>query len=99
MTNLILVNKKDLKDIFIETVNEIFEHKEAINNKAGKYLLVGEAVKYINEKGLEISKSHLYKHTACKTVPFRRFGDRKIVFEPHSLDEWIAEQLSDKKKG
>ena len=29
-----------------------------------------------------------------KTIPFHRFGKRKIIFDIDELDQWISDQLS-----
>jgi predicted RNA-binding protein associated with RNAse of E/G family len=28
------------------------------------------------------------------TIPFRRFGERKIVFDRDELDQWVSERLT-----
>lgn len=58
-----------------------------------------EAISYINNRGLKISKSSIYKKTAEKEVPFQRWGGKKIVFVRQELDEWIENQLSKRENG
>jgi excisionase family DNA binding protein len=50
---------------------------------------IDDAVKYLNENGFSISKSSIYKHTMNGTIPFRRFGKRKLVFSANELDKWV----------
>lgn len=59
------------------------------------FLTINEAEQYLNEIGYPIRKSSLYKHTMAGTIPFKRFGGRKIVFQPDALDEWAEAQLTD----
>ena len=61
-----------------------------------KYLKIDEAIGYIKGKGLKMGKSNLYKLTAAKQIPFKRWGDRQIVFDVDELDGWIEKQLENK---
>jgi len=57
-------------------------------------LNMDEAVAYLNESGVPISKSTVYKNTMDKTIPFSRFGDRRIVFNVEDLDRWVEDRLA-----
>lgn len=61
-------------------------------NKKEK-LTVPEAVEYLNEIGVPITKSTLYRYTMDSTIPFRRWGERKIIFNTTELDNWAREKL------
>lgn len=56
-------------------------------------LTVPEAVEYLNEIGIPITKSTLYRYTMDSTIPFKRFGERKIIFNTTELDSWAQDQL------
>ena len=56
-------------------------------------LTVPEAVVYLNEIGIPITKSTLYRYTMDSTIPFKRFGERKIIFRTTELDSWAQDQL------
>lgn len=56
-------------------------------------LTVPEAVEYLNEIGIPVTKSTLYRYTMDSTIPFRRFGERKIIFNTTELDSWAQEKL------
>lgn len=51
-------------------------------------LTVPEAVEYLNEIGVPITKSTLYSYTSTASIPFKRFGERKLIFNTSELDEW-----------
>lgn len=92
MQSLILVDKNDLRDLLkemIPTVNVIEPTDEQKD-----FFSLDEGLSYINEMGLKISKSTLYKKTADKEIPFQRWGGKKIVFLRDELDQWISDQLS-----
>lgn len=59
------------------------------------YLSVNEAVKYLQSLGLPIHKSSLYKMTMEKTIPFKRFGEHRIVFQADELKSWLENMLVD----
>lgn len=94
MTDLILVNRNDLTDIFRETIREMLTDQPEPKDETKDFLSFEDGLDYINEKGISISKSTLYKRTSMNEIPFRRFGARKIMFEPDVLNEWIKGQLS-----
>lgn len=55
-------------------------------------LTVPEAVEYLNEIGVPITKSTLYAYTSTATIPFKRFGERKLIFSTTELDQWAQER-------
>ena len=58
-----------------------------------KNLTISEAVEYLNEIGIPITKSTLYRHTMNATIPFKRFGERKLIFSTAELDSWAKNKL------
>jgi len=92
MESLILVSKDDLREILKEMIPAVNVIEPTDEQK--DYFSLNEALNYLNERGLSISKSTLYKKTADKEIPFQRWGGRKIVFLREELDQWIDEQLS-----
>lgn len=94
MQSLILVNKNDLRELLKEMIPTVNVIEPADEQK--DYFSLDEGLSYINERGLTISKSTLYKKTADKEIPFQRWGGKKIVFVREELDHWISEQLSGK---
>lgn len=93
MDNIIVLKKSDLEELLSGMIPEKQVETKEVQKE---YLSFDEGLKYINDKGFKISKSHLYKKTMNKEIGFKRFGGRKIVFEPYALDEWIESQLTDK---
>ena len=92
MERLLLINKDDLREILAEMIPAVNVIEPTDEQK--DYFSLNEALNYLNERGLSISKSTLYKKTADKEIPFQRWGGRKIVFLREELDQWIDEQLS-----
>lgn len=90
--NVILVNEQDLENLFLKWQKSKVEVKPDPPLKSK--LNIDEALSYMNEKGYSISKSTIYKRTMEKTIPFHRFGKRKIIFDIDELDQWISKQLS-----
>ena len=90
--NVILVNEQDLENLFLKWQKSKVEVNPDPPLKSK--LNIDEALSYMNEKGYSISKSTIYKRTMEKTIPFHRFGKRKIIFDIDELDQWISDQLS-----
>jgi hypothetical protein len=53
-----------------------------------------EAISFVRERGIPMSKSRLYKLTAQKHIPFRKAGER-LVFSVLELEAWCEGQLTD----
>lgn len=89
MDNLVLLRKNDLEEMLRKASSSSREMpaRKSIMN-------VNEAVKYLNDSGYKISKSTIYKHTMDGTIPFQRFGKRRLVFRTQELDEWLDNQIS-----
>ena len=50
------------------------------------YLSIEEAAEF-----LTLSKSHLYRLTCYRKIPFYKVG-RRVVFDPAKLQEWAEAQ-------
>ena len=79
MESLIIVRKEDLRELLKEMI-PITNVADPVDEQKD-YFSLDEGLSYINERGLTISKSTLYK---------------KIVFLRDELDQWISKQLSGK---
>jgi excisionase family DNA binding protein len=94
MESLIIVRKEDLRELLKEMI-PVTNVADPIDEQKD-YFSLDEGLSYINERGLTISKSTLYKKTADREIPFQRWGGKKIVFLRDELDQWINKQLSGK---
>ena len=94
MESLIIVRKEDLRELLKEMI-PITNVADPVDEQKD-YFSLDEGLSYINERGLTISKSTLYKKTADREIPFQRWGGKKIVFLRDELDQWISKQLSGK---
>jgi predicted DNA-binding transcriptional regulator AlpA len=86
---LIVLKKSELEDVIRQTVKSLLSENEVKK----KNLNVNEAVEYLNEIGIPITKSTLYRHTMDATIPFKRFGERKLIFNADELEEWANSKL------
>ena len=92
MENLIILKRSDLEELLKQIFSDTKpEPVEQVNKSK---LNINEALTYLNDKGYSISKSTMYKHTMAGTIPFQRFGERRLVFNANELDLWLSEQLS-----
>ena len=58
-----------------------------------KNLSVDNVILFLNEQGIKISKSKLYKLTAEKKIPFKRFNNR-LLFSSIELETWLRIELA-----
>ena len=92
MENLVILKRGDLEDLLKQVAANT--KAEATAEPARKLKMnIDEALIYLNEQGYPISKSTMYKHTMAGTIPFSRFGERKIIFDVNELDQWISKRL------
>lgn len=89
MDAIIQVNKTDLRDIFLEFISE--KEPKSTAHLPEKFNLL-EAKNYLQQKGVELPESSIYKLTAENRMPVLRFG-RKLVFDRKALDNWVQCQL------
>jgi excisionase family DNA binding protein len=95
MENLVVLKREDLEELLKQISEKTNAEVAAAAEPAPKLKMnIDEALNYINEQGYPISKSTMYKHTMAGTIPFRRFGERKIVFDRDELDQWVSERLT-----
>ncbi len=96
MEDLVILKRKDLEEILKQVVEKAnSEVAAAAAEPAHKLKMnIDEAIAYLNEQGYPIAKSTMYKYTMAGTIPFRRFGERKIVFDREELDQWASERLT-----
>lgn len=87
--DLIILKKSELEDVIRQTVKSLMREKEVQKRN----LNVTEAVEFLNEMGIPITKSTLYRHTMNGTIPFYRFGERKLMFKADELEEWANSKL------
>ena len=98
MTEIALLEREDLKNDLREILKEFFANQVEKEETVPAILGLDDAVDYLAKKGVKLSKSSLYKKTSLGTIPFKRFGKRKVKFIRTELDEWIDGQLSDSDK-
>lgn len=89
MENVVIFKKDDLKSVVREAIAEAMSGKK----EQPTTLSVDEAVKYLNDNGIKITKSTIYKHTMDGTIPFRRFGERKLIFDREELEQWAQGRI------
>lgn len=53
-----------------------------------------EAISFVRERGIPMSKSKLYKLTAQKQIPFRKASER-LIFSTPELSNWCEGQITD----
>ncbi len=90
INDLVVLQRSELDRIMKEAVEKALK----LRAPEKKMLNMDEAVAYLNESGVPISKSTVYKNTMDKTIPFSRFGDRRIVFNVEDLDRWVEDRLA-----
>lgn len=90
-----MLNKDDLREILSEMFPSSVAAEVADADETGDkdFLSFADGCKYINSKGLRISKSTLYKKTQANSIPFRRWGGKSVVFVRGELDDWINHQF------
>lgn len=89
-----IFEKIDLIINSIEKIESKLKVKE-ITKPPPKKLSINQAIIFLSERGIKISKSSIYKLTSNKSISFQRFGNR-LVFSEDQLDIWIANQLKEK---
>jgi excisionase family DNA binding protein len=88
---LFLVNKQELKEMLGEVIPQ--SNKPDPIKEEPKYLSPARAIEHMGNRGIQMSKSTLYKLTMKKKIPFVRFGEKKILFEIDELNAWIESRL------
>ena len=97
MTNIILTTPEELRAIVSETVSQSLAGFTQPRNEPDN-LTPDVAVEVLERHGFLISKARLYKLTAKKEVPFRKYGN-KLLFSRKELLTWaenLAKRVNDK---
>lgn len=93
MENLVLIKRRDLSDLIKDAVADVLPEKKCVQDTIQNVINVDQAVSYLNKQGYPIKKSTLYKMTSKGSIPFYRWGRRKILFKPEELNEWIRAKI------
>jgi predicted DNA-binding transcriptional regulator AlpA len=91
MDTLIVLKRSELDEAIRDAMISVLAENDPQKGKTN--LTLPEAVEYLNDIGIPITKSTLYRHTMNATIPFKRFGKRKIIFSKTELDNWAQEKL------
>jgi hypothetical protein len=87
MENIVLTPESRLITLIDEAVGRYFKvetpKSEPVNISGTK-----EAVKFLKEKGFEISESLFTKSTAQGRIPCRRFHNKRLLFNRKELLLW-----------
>ncbi|MFA5433280.1 MAG: helix-turn-helix domain-containing protein [Candidatus Paceibacterota bacterium] len=92
MENLVVLKRDDL-EVLLKQVAANMKAEATAEPARNLKMNIDEALIYLNEQCYPISKSTMYKHTMAGTIPFSRFGERKILFDVNELDQWISKRL------
>lgn len=87
MTNIILTTPEELRAIVSETVSQSLAGFTQPRNEPDN-LTPDVAVEVLERHGFLISKARLYKLTAKKEVPFRKYGN-KLLFS-RKVSTWSS---------
>ena len=93
MENLIVLKKSDLEQLLKEAAEKVLNARQTSRKEN---LNIDEAMEYLSGLGVDVPKSTMYRHTMNGTIPFYRFGERKLMFKADELEEWASHQLSGK---
>lgn len=85
MENLIVLKESELRSIIEDVIATRIEKP----TEKKPYYTMDEAIDYLNVNGFSIKKSTLYLYTSKGSIDFHRMGERKIVFTPSQLDQFI----------
>ncbi len=77
----ISLSKEEFQFLIKQAINEELKHHQS--KEPERFLNTDEAAIY-----LRISKSHLYKLTMGRTIPFYK-PSKVILFKKSELDEWL----------
>ena len=91
MTNIILTTPEELRAIVSETVSQSLAGFTQPRNEPDN-LTPDVAVEVLERHGFLISKARLYKLTAKKEVPFRKYGNKLLL----TWAENLAKRVNDK---
>lgn len=78
-------------------LNSVEEIKKRLDNKKNlepppKNISINQAIIFLKERGLIISKSKIYKLTSSNSIPYKTFGNR-LVFDTAELEAWAQSKI------
>lgn len=78
----------------VAAIKAILEEKQKPKKTDNQALNFKDALSYIIEKGIPMSKSRMYKMVSSSNcdIPFRKVGER-LLFYSNELDSWCNEQV------
>lgn len=85
------MNEEELRELLREELRGVVATTATVEKK--ERFNMDEAVEYLNGKGLDISKSTLYRHTSNGTIDFLRAGKRKVVFTEEQLNDFVEKMI------
>lgn len=77
----------------VEEIKKLLISNKPKGKQDTKRLSIYDAQMFIQEQGLSISKSKLYKLTSEGKIPYDKFGIR-VLFRQDNLLEWIESQIN-----
>lgn len=94
MTNIIVAEEDRLRSIVQEEVSKLFSAKQEVKIEIDTLTLT-KALALLSEHGYPMSKAKLYKLTASRNIPCRKFG-QKLVFSRKDILSWAENQTKPK---
>jgi hypothetical protein len=91
-STIIITTREDIMNIVNDAVRMAITPLIPQKKEEPERFNINGAVTYLQEKGIRISKSALYKVTPNGGIPVHRFGSR-LVFDCHELEEWANFKL------
>jgi excisionase family DNA binding protein len=89
MNEIILTTPDQLEQVVMQALKKVLPAVEKEKSaEPPDSCSFNQALTFLSENGYVISKSALYKLTALKKIPFKRFG-RKIIFSRKELLQWV----------
>lgn len=76
----------------IEFIEKLLKVQIKLPKEVPKNMSLEQALKFLNEQGYPISKSRLYKLTADRKIPHRKFANR-LVFSSRELLLWCDQNV------
>lgn len=96
MKTFYFLEKEDLRQVIAEIFAEQQQPKTVAPTEKPEHLSMDELPNYLQSKGVRLSKSTLYKLTAKNEIPYKRFGERKLLFAPSAIDAWAEQRISER---
>lgn len=88
-------------DVLVERIDQLLNFSEELAGRAlnsqqnvvKQHLCLTDALSFLKQEGITISKSKIYKLTAEKKIPFKKFNGH-LVFSSSELLRWIDSEFS-----